>query len=84
MVVIGHSMGGCISRLLITDARDQLWMKLFNKPPAQVSLPPESRKLFTDASSSSTAQRSGASSSSPRRFAAANSRVTGLAGCDRA
>jgi len=49
MVVIGHSMGGCISRLLITDADDKLWMELFNKPPEQVSLSPESRKLFTDA-----------------------------------
>ena len=25
MVVIGHSMGGCISRLLITDSGDKLW-----------------------------------------------------------
>src|SRR6516165_2333546 len=49
MVVIGHSMGGCISRLLITDTDDKLWMELFNKPPEQVSLSPESRKLFTDA-----------------------------------
>jgi len=49
MVVIGHSMGGCISRLLITDAGDKLWMELFKKPPEQVPLSPESRKLFTDA-----------------------------------
>jgi pimeloyl-ACP methyl ester carboxylesterase len=49
MVVIGHSMGGCISRLLITDTGDKLWMNLFNKPPGQVSLSPESKKLFTDA-----------------------------------
>jgi pimeloyl-ACP methyl ester carboxylesterase len=49
MVVIGHSMGGCISRLLITDTGDQLWMKLFNKPPEQVSLSPEGKKIFTDA-----------------------------------
>jgi pimeloyl-ACP methyl ester carboxylesterase len=49
MVVIGHSMGGCISRLLITDTGDQLWMKLFNKPPEQVPLSPEGKKLFTDA-----------------------------------
>ena len=33
MVVIGHSMGGCISRLLLTDSGDQLWMKIFGKPP---------------------------------------------------
>jgi pimeloyl-ACP methyl ester carboxylesterase len=49
MVVIGHSMGGCISRLLITDTDDKLWMKLFNKPPEQVPLSPENKKLFTDA-----------------------------------
>ena len=49
MVVIGHSMGGCISRLLITDTDDQLWMQLFGKPPEQVPLSPESRKLFSDA-----------------------------------
>ena len=49
MVVIGHSMGGCISRLLITDAGDKLWMTLFKKPPEQVRLSPESRKLFADA-----------------------------------
>ena len=49
MVVIGHSMGGCISRLLITDTGETLWMKLFNKPPEQVPLSPESKKLFTDA-----------------------------------
>ena len=49
MVVIGHSMGGCISRLLITDTRDKLWMELFKKPPEQVPLSPESRKLFTEA-----------------------------------
>src|SRR6516165_3607640 len=49
MVVIGHSMGGCISRLLITDTGDKLWMTVFKKPPEQVRLSPESRKLFADA-----------------------------------
>jgi pimeloyl-ACP methyl ester carboxylesterase len=49
MVVIGHSMGGCISRLLITDTDHQLWMEFFKKPPEQVSLSPEARKIFTDA-----------------------------------
>jgi len=49
MVVIGHSMGGCISRLLITDTRDNLWLELFKKPPEQVPLSPESRKIFTEA-----------------------------------
>jgi len=49
MVVIGHSMGGCIARLLITDAGDKLWMELLKKPPDQVRLSPETRKLFSDA-----------------------------------
>jgi pimeloyl-ACP methyl ester carboxylesterase len=49
MVVIGHSMGGCISRLLITDAGDKLWIGFFKKPPEQAPLSPESRRLLTDA-----------------------------------
>ena len=49
MVVIGHSMGGCISRLLITDTKDDLWKLLFNKTPAATSLPSASKKLYTDA-----------------------------------
>src|SRR6478735_2175209 len=38
MVVIGHSMGGCISRLLVTDPGEQLWLDLFKKPPSQLHL----------------------------------------------
>jgi pimeloyl-ACP methyl ester carboxylesterase len=49
MVVIGHSMGGCISRLLITDTGDKLWMNIFNKPPEQTPLSPETRKILTEA-----------------------------------
>ncbi|MES2923776.1 MAG: alpha/beta hydrolase [Verrucomicrobiota bacterium] len=49
MVVVGHSMGGCISRLLLTDTSDEkLWLALTGKPPAEVQLSPESRKLLTD------------------------------------
>ena len=48
MVVIGHSMGGCISRLLITDSGDQLWMKIFGKPPEQVPLSSHTREYFKD------------------------------------
>ncbi|KAB2638690.1 MAG: hypothetical protein DVB30_05810 [Verrucomicrobia bacterium] len=49
MVVIGHSMGGCISRLLITDTGDNLWKLLFNKTPVQTKFPAESKKFYTDA-----------------------------------
>lgn len=49
MVVIGHSMGGCISRLLITDSGSRLWTDMFKKPPEQVKLSPQNKKLFEDA-----------------------------------
>ena len=49
MVVIGHSMGGCISRTLITDTGDKLWMKAFGKPPEQVEMPAESKRLLEEA-----------------------------------
>lgn len=48
MVVIGHSMGGCISRLLITDTRDGLWTRIFKKKPADTALSASSKKLLTD------------------------------------
>jgi hypothetical protein len=46
MVVIGHSMGGCISRLLLTDSGNQLWMKIFGRPPDEVPLSPKTREYF--------------------------------------
>ena len=46
MIVIGHSMGGCISRLLLTDSGDQLWMKIFGRPPDEVPLSPHAREYF--------------------------------------
>lgn len=49
MVVVGHSMGGCIARLLITDTGNTLWMDLFGKPPEEVTLKPEQKQLFMDA-----------------------------------
>ncbi len=46
MVVIGHSMGGCISRLLLTDSGDQLCLKIFGRPFDQVPLSPHTREYF--------------------------------------
>jgi pimeloyl-ACP methyl ester carboxylesterase len=43
MVVIGHSMGGCISRLLITDTGDKLWREIFQTPPDRTPLPASSK-----------------------------------------
>jgi pimeloyl-ACP methyl ester carboxylesterase len=48
IVVIGHSMGGCISRLLLTDSGNQLWMKIFGRPPDEVRLSPKTREYFRE------------------------------------
>ena len=48
MVVIGHSMGGCISRVLLTDSGNQLWMKIFGRPPDEVQLSPKTREYFRE------------------------------------
>ncbi len=49
IVLIGHSMGGIISRLMVTDSGNQIWMKLFGKTPAQTALSLQSRALLSDA-----------------------------------
>ena len=48
MVVIGHSMGGCISRLMLTDSGNKLWMNIFGRPPDEVPLSPRVRKYFRE------------------------------------
>jgi pimeloyl-ACP methyl ester carboxylesterase len=49
MVVVGHSMGGCITRTLITDAGTKLWIAGFGKPPEQTEMPAESKRLLEQA-----------------------------------
>ncbi len=49
MVVIGHSMGGCISRLLITDAGEKLWETIFKQPRAETPLSGDTRRLLAEA-----------------------------------
>jgi pimeloyl-ACP methyl ester carboxylesterase len=49
MVLIGHSMGGCIGRTLITDTGTKLWLEGFGKPPEQTKLPAESKRLLEQA-----------------------------------
>jgi pimeloyl-ACP methyl ester carboxylesterase len=48
IVVIGHSMGGCISRLLLTDSGNKLWMNIFGRPPNEVPLSPRAREYFQE------------------------------------
>jgi pimeloyl-ACP methyl ester carboxylesterase len=49
VVLIGHSMGGLISRLMITDAGDKIWRNFFATPPAKTPLASETRELLKEA-----------------------------------
>lgn len=49
VVVIGHSMGGSISRVLITDSDKVIWNTFFDTPPEETPLSPEARKAITNA-----------------------------------
>jgi pimeloyl-ACP methyl ester carboxylesterase len=49
MVVIGHSMGGCITRTLITNPGTKLWVEAFGKSPEETEMPEESKRLLKEA-----------------------------------
>jgi len=48
IVLIGHSMGGMISRLMITDAGDKIWRNFFATSPAKTQLAGETRRLLEE------------------------------------
>jgi pimeloyl-ACP methyl ester carboxylesterase len=48
MVLVGHSMGSLISRLMITDTGLTIWMKLFGKPPERMTLAADTRRMLED------------------------------------
>src|SRR6266480_2458913 len=48
IVLIGHSMGGMICRLMITDAGDKIWRDFFATPPAKTPLAKDTRKLLEE------------------------------------
>jgi pimeloyl-ACP methyl ester carboxylesterase len=49
IVLIGHSMGGLLCRLMITDAGDKIWRSFFGTPPAKTPLASDTRKLLEEA-----------------------------------
>lgn len=49
VVLIGHSMGGMICRLMITDAGDKIWRDFFSTPPAKTPLASDTRKFLEEA-----------------------------------
>src|SRR5512132_754305 len=49
IVLVGHSMGGIISRLMISDSDgDRLWRYFFGKPPAETKLSSEIKALLEE------------------------------------
>lgn len=48
IVIVGHSMGSLITRLMITDVGDKIWVKTFGKPPAETRISGKSRQLLED------------------------------------
>jgi pimeloyl-ACP methyl ester carboxylesterase len=46
IVVIGHSMGGLVSRLMVTDANLTFWNEFFGKPPDQVPMGSKDKQLL--------------------------------------
>ena len=50
IVLVGHSMGGILARLMMTDSRgDTLWRYFFATSPTQTALSPESKTLLREA-----------------------------------
>ena len=45
IVLIGHSMGGLICRLMVTDAGNKIWRHFFATPPTRTPLASDTRKL---------------------------------------
>lgn len=49
LVLVGHSMGGIISRLMVTDAGETIWTEMFGRGPEEFAIPGFSRQLLQDA-----------------------------------
>jgi hypothetical protein len=49
IVLVGHSMGGLISKLQVTSSGDRLWRSIANRPFDQVAIPTNIRQKLVDA-----------------------------------
>jgi pimeloyl-ACP methyl ester carboxylesterase len=47
ITIVGHSMGGLLTRLMLTDSGDEMWRYLFNLAPAETPLSPEDKELLS-------------------------------------
>jgi pimeloyl-ACP methyl ester carboxylesterase len=46
LVVMGHSQGGLLTRLLVVDSGERFWDAIFDQPPDEIELEPENRALL--------------------------------------
>ena len=49
MILVGHSMGGIVSRLQVIDSGNDFWSEYFTRPPERLILSEKSRDLLTGA-----------------------------------
>jgi hypothetical protein len=45
MVLIGHSQGGLLARLMVTDSGTRFWDNVSKVPPSELTMSPETREL---------------------------------------
>jgi triacylglycerol esterase/lipase EstA (alpha/beta hydrolase family) len=43
MVLVGHSLGGLLAKMMVSDSRDLIWNQFFRVPPDQLNLAPADR-----------------------------------------
>jgi triacylglycerol esterase/lipase EstA (alpha/beta hydrolase family) len=46
IILIGHSMGGLVARLMVTDSKLVFWKDYFGKPPEEIPMDPEPKKFL--------------------------------------
>lgn len=49
MILVGHSMGGLLSRMQTIDSKDDIYQSFFRRPLQQLNLQPQTKKLIQEA-----------------------------------
>jgi len=49
IVVMGHSQGGLLTKLMVVDSGEKFWDTAFDRPPEEMELEPENRELLEGA-----------------------------------
>ena len=70
MVMIGHSQGGILTRLMAINSGNRFWENVTREPFESVEMVPETRELLREAMFFEPVPPCGESFSSPRRTAA--------------